>query len=97
MKSKKRLTFRDNIGQMPRLALQEDYAILYGCLDVAVSLLKERDISGEEWSTLHGIIKSYLIDRPNRDKEDYSAYTDEIYGWCEDIFEEINKRRIRVE
>lgn len=97
MKSKERLIFMDNIGQASRFALQEDYAILYGCLEVAVSLLKERHISREDWSTSHGIIKSYLIDRSNRDKEDYTAYTDEIYSWCEDIFEEINKRRIRDE
>lgn len=88
------MMFRDNIEQASRLALQEDYVIMLDCLEVAVSLLKKHNVSREDWSILHGVIQSHLIDRSNREKEDYTAYTDEIYCWCEDIFEEINTRDI---
>lgn len=84
-------TMGEELAATPMDILVNDYSMLYSGLDVASKLLKKPNLTYEEWSLLHGIIKDYLIDRAN--KENYTMYTDKIYAWLEELLEEINKRK----
>lgn len=84
-------TMGEELIAAPKDILVDDYCMLYSGLEVASELLKNPILTYEKWSLLHGIIKGYLIDRAN--KESHTMYTDKIYGWFEELLEEVNKRK----